>query len=78
MKAFRKHALHDPLVDPGSADLTADVDFRRMKHTAEKNNQVVTFGPIKQGIFLQQMQGDVRLEVKTYILTYLVIILIQI
>uniref|UniRef100_A0A1B0A3K0 Protein arginine methyltransferase NDUFAF7 n=1 Tax=Glossina pallidipes TaxID=7398 RepID=A0A1B0A3K0_GLOPL len=61
-RAFRKHALHDPLVDPGSADLTADVDFLRMKHTAEKNNEVITFGPIKQGIFLQQMQGDVRLE----------------
>uniref|UniRef100_A0A1A9WU50 Protein arginine methyltransferase NDUFAF7 n=1 Tax=Glossina brevipalpis TaxID=37001 RepID=A0A1A9WU50_9MUSC len=61
-RGFRKHALHDPLINPGSADLTADVDFRRLKHTAEKNNEVITFGPIKQSSFLQQMQGEIRLE----------------
>lgn len=26
-KAFKSHKLHDPLIDPGTADLTADVDF---------------------------------------------------
>jgi hypothetical protein len=27
VQAFKQHALHDPLKEPGSADLTADVDF---------------------------------------------------
>lgn len=26
-RAFKKHQLHDPLIEPGTADLTADVDF---------------------------------------------------
>lgn len=30
-RAFKKHKLHDPLVEPGSADLTADVDFSCLK-----------------------------------------------
>lgn len=30
-RAFKKHELHDPLTDPGSADLTADVDFSSLK-----------------------------------------------
>ncbi|XP_073816902.1 protein arginine methyltransferase NDUFAF7 homolog, mitochondrial [Musca autumnalis] len=61
-RAFKKHALHDPLKSPGTADLTADVDFRQIKNIAEKNNQVVCFGPVEQGIFLDRMQGKARLE----------------
>lgn len=30
-RAFKKHKLHDPLIEPGSADLTADVDFAAIK-----------------------------------------------
>lgn len=30
-RAFKQHKLHDPLVEPGSADLTADVDFSALK-----------------------------------------------
>lgn len=30
-RGFKKHKLHDPLVEPGSADLTADVDFNLLK-----------------------------------------------
>lgn len=30
-QAFRRHALHDPLSEPGTADLTADVDFSYLK-----------------------------------------------
>ena len=33
-QAFKDHKLHDPLIDPGSADLTADVDFRYLKSLA--------------------------------------------
>lgn len=32
MQAFKNHNLHDPLVDPGTADLTADVDFSYLKN----------------------------------------------
>lgn len=31
-RGFKKHKLHDPLVEPGSADLTADVDFKLLKY----------------------------------------------
>lgn len=30
-RAFKKHKLHDPLKEPGTADLTADVDFSAIK-----------------------------------------------
>lgn len=30
-RAFKQHKLHDPLQEPGSADLTADVDFAAIK-----------------------------------------------
>lgn len=31
-RAFKQHKLHDPLKEPGTADLTADVDFAALKH----------------------------------------------
>lgn len=34
-RAFKKHKLHDPLVEPGSADLTADVDFNALKEVRD-------------------------------------------
>jgi NADH dehydrogenase [ubiquinone] 1 alpha subcomplex assembly factor 7 len=34
LQAFRQHKLHEPLVEPGSADLTADVDFSYLKEMA--------------------------------------------
>lgn len=63
MQAFRKHGLHDPLVEPGSADLTADVDFKNIKLIAEQNQKLVTYGPVEQREFLQRLGGDTRLEV---------------
>lgn len=36
-RGFRDHSLWDPLKEPGTADLTADVDFDYLKkHTEEK------------------------------------------
>lgn len=37
-RAFKKHQLHDPLVDPGTADLTADVDFAALKKVINLQN----------------------------------------
>ncbi|XP_069697808.1 protein arginine methyltransferase NDUFAF7, mitochondrial isoform X2 [Periplaneta americana] len=59
-RAFRDHQLHDPLVEPGSADLTADVDFSYFRACTE--DKLLTFGPVTQRNFLKQMGIDVRLE----------------
>lgn len=60
-QGFRNHQLHDPLVDPGSADLTADVDFSYFRACLE--NKLLTFGPVNQRDFLKRMGIDVRLQV---------------
>lgn len=60
-RAFKNHKLYDPLIEPGSADLTCDVDFKEIKRVAEKNG-LITFGPVDQGLFLKRMGGEVRLE----------------
>ncbi|XP_059610806.1 protein arginine methyltransferase NDUFAF7 homolog, mitochondrial [Phlebotomus argentipes] len=62
-RAFKHHQLHNPLEDPGQADLTADVDFKQLKFAAEKTQKVLTFGPVTQADFLQRLGGDVRLQV---------------
>ncbi|XP_070492211.1 protein arginine methyltransferase NDUFAF7 homolog, mitochondrial [Chironomus tepperi] len=62
-RAFRQHKLHDPLVEPGTADLTADVNFLNMKNILEADNRLITFGPIEQGVFLNNMGAKERLEV---------------
>ncbi|XP_041354570.1 protein arginine methyltransferase NDUFAF7, mitochondrial-like isoform X2 [Gigantopelta aegis] len=60
-RGFKKHQLHDVLKDPGSADLTADVDFAYLKKVTE--NLVKTYGPITQQTFLENMGIGVRLQV---------------
>lgn len=62
-RAFRKHQLHDPLLNPGTADLTADVDFSLLQKVAQKDKRVISFGPISQRIFLKNLGIDVRLEI---------------
>lgn len=62
-RAFKKHKLHDPLVEPGSADLTSDVDFKHIKQVAEEDGKLITFGPVEQGTFLNNMEGPVRLQI---------------
>jgi NADH dehydrogenase [ubiquinone] 1 alpha subcomplex assembly factor 7 len=60
-RGFCNHQLHDPLVDPGSADLTADVDFSYFRACLE--NKLLTFGPVTQRDFLKRMGIDVRLQI---------------
>lgn len=62
-QAFRQHQLHDPLQNPGQADLTADVDFKQLQFMAEKTQKVLTFGPIAQADFLRNMESDARMKV---------------
>ncbi|CAO1413002.1 unnamed protein product [Diamesa tonsa] len=62
-RAFKNHKLHDPLIDPGTADLTADVDFKNIKSICEHGDKLITFGPIDQGTFLKNMEAEARLEI---------------
>ena len=58
-RAFKRHELHDPLNEPGCADLTADVDFGYLKRHCEKFD-VLTYGPVSQNKFLTQLGIQVR------------------
>lgn len=41
LQAFKAHKLYDPLEMPGSADLTADVDFAYFKHCCGENGTML-------------------------------------
>ncbi|XP_076042623.1 protein arginine methyltransferase NDUFAF7, mitochondrial [Oratosquilla oratoria] len=58
-RGFKNHQLHDPLCEPGSADLTADVDFSYLKQQVE--DKLTTYGPVPQGFFLKNMGIELRL-----------------
>ncbi|XP_072032555.1 protein arginine methyltransferase NDUFAF7, mitochondrial-like isoform X2 [Amphiura filiformis] len=60
IRGFKKHALHDVLSEPGTADLTADVDFSYIREMVQQS--VCTFGPVNQNLFLQQMGIETRLK----------------
>lgn len=62
-RGFKDHKLHNPLKDPGSADLTADVDFGQLKRHFQQDDRCVTFGPIPQMRFIKAMGGETRLKV---------------
>jgi len=51
LRAYRQHAIVDPLADPGSADLTADVDFDAVAEAGRRAGFAVA-GPVNQGSFL--------------------------
>ncbi|XP_012509314.1 PREDICTED: NADH dehydrogenase [ubiquinone] complex I, assembly factor 7 [Propithecus coquereli] len=61
LRGFCGHKLHDVLIAPGTADLTADVDFSYLRRMAQ--GKVASLGPIKQQTFLKNMGIDVRLKV---------------
>uniref|UniRef100_A0A2K6TY12 Protein arginine methyltransferase NDUFAF7 n=1 Tax=Saimiri boliviensis boliviensis TaxID=39432 RepID=A0A2K6TY12_SAIBB len=60
-RGFCGHKLHDVLIAPGTADLTADVDFSFLRRMAQ--GKVASLGPITQHMFLKNMGIDVRLKV---------------
>uniref|UniRef100_A0A6P7G8W3 Protein arginine methyltransferase NDUFAF7 n=1 Tax=Diabrotica virgifera virgifera TaxID=50390 RepID=A0A6P7G8W3_DIAVI len=62
-RAFKKHKQVDPLVQPGSADLTADVDFSAIKDAADEVKGILTFGPTTQREFLLQTGLEFRFKV---------------
>lgn len=60
-RAFKNHKQVDPLVSPGSADLTADVDFAYLRNSFSE--KTLTFGPVSQSHFLKKMGVDLRLQI---------------
>ena len=50
------------LVDPGSADLTSDVDFSLLRLIAEREG-IVAHGPVTQNAFLHKMGIRQRVDV---------------
>jgi len=61
LQAVRRHRRHDPLEAPGSADLTAHVDFASLTAAARAAGASV-FGPMGQGAFLQALGIAARTE----------------
>lgn len=54
LQALRNGEPADPLADPGSADLTAHVDFAALARTARAAGAEVQ-GPLPQGVFLTRL-----------------------
>lgn len=52
LQALRDHARADALAEPGSADLTAHVDFAALSRAAAS---ATVHGPLPQGVFLQRL-----------------------
>ncbi len=59
LQAVRGHRRHDPLADPGQADLTALVDFAALARAAGEAG-AVPHGPVSQGNFLRALGIDAR------------------
>lgn len=60
LRAFRKHRQVDPLELPGSADLTADVDFKYMQYHITDGTE--WWGPVEQGKFLHSLGIKMRCQ----------------
>jgi len=54
LQAIRDGAPADPFIDPGTADLTAHVDFAALARTARAAGAAV-YGPVPQGKFLASL-----------------------
>lgn len=61
-RAFHRHKQCDPISNPGSADLTADVDFSTLNRVVTKDNRLISFGPVTQQYFLKNLGINVRLS----------------
>ncbi len=61
LQAVKGHERHDPLEAPGSADLTAHVDFPALIAAAEEVG-AAAYGPVTQGDFLRALGIELRAE----------------
>jgi NADH dehydrogenase [ubiquinone] 1 alpha subcomplex assembly factor 7 len=61
LQTVREHQYQDVLIDPGTADLTAHVDFDALADAAQEAGASV-FGPVPQGAFLMRLGALSRLQ----------------
>jgi NADH dehydrogenase [ubiquinone] 1 alpha subcomplex assembly factor 7 len=61
LQALSRHRHHDPLIEPGCADLTAHVDFAALM-AAARDAGAETYGPTTQCAFLQVLGIELRAE----------------
>jgi NADH dehydrogenase [ubiquinone] 1 alpha subcomplex assembly factor 7 len=61
LQAFKNHASVSPFDQPGTADLTANVDFRFLASSLPPTS-IRTLGPMTQADFLEQMGISIRLS----------------
>ncbi len=61
LQAVRRHRRHDVLQAPGSADITAHVDFSAFARAARAAGCAVA-GPVPQGLFLERLGLPLRAE----------------
>jgi len=61
LQALRGHATHPVLSEPGSADLTAHVDFAALAGAAREAG-ARAYGPIDQGVLLESLGIGARVE----------------
>ncbi|MBC8268374.1 MAG: SAM-dependent methyltransferase [Rhodospirillaceae bacterium] len=62
LQAVKNHNFHDPLVDPGTADLTAHVDFGALAQRVFASG-ARALGPVTQGDFLTTLGIVERAEI---------------
>ncbi len=61
LQALRDGRPAAPLAAPGTADLTAHVDFAALAHAAQMGGAAV-YGPVPQGVFLAQIGLPARID----------------
>ena len=61
LQALKEHRYHDPLIEPGCADLTAHVDFAALAAAAHETGAAF-HGPTTQADFLQRLGIGLRAE----------------
>ncbi len=59
LQAVRRHKTADILSDPGTADITAHVDFDTLSRTARESG-ALAFGPVTQGALLTRLGIEIR------------------
>ena len=59
LQAMKRHSRHDALDEPGTADLTAHVDFSALVSAARREGAHV-FGPVPQNRFLKALGIEAR------------------
>lgn len=65
LQGFKGHQLHHVLDAPGTADLTADVDFSYLRRMA--GGGVACLGPLPQRAFLKNMGIDARMQASVWL-----------